>query len=160
MAKPLPRTERALRAIVERLKTISTAGELYHTDAGASVHRARRSFKPGELPAISVFEVSETTGEGTSTTVLIDFGVAIDVHVKAEQAYTGEQLALAKADIKQALGSWKCQDADSALGEIVYRGATAGSRQDGASTESVSLQYSVKLKEARADPAKRNPSEA
>lgn len=157
-----PRIERAIIAIVAQLATILTAGG-YHTNAGAKVVRARRSFTKAECPAISVFEVGETPKDGTGRTMVMTVELEIDVHVSCTQEDTGTLLGLAKADVKQCLGAWDCdggvKDGAGRLGALVYGGATGNAREDGAATESVTLKYSIAITEARKDPAKQAPHE-
>lgn len=161
----IPRVERAIIAIVEQLKTITTAAG-YHTNSGLRVHRARRSFAANEVnsgPVISVFEVSETPNDGTGRSMTMKVEIAIDAHIRCGQADTGAMLGLVKADIKRCLGAWDCdggcKDATGKLGTLVYGGATADSRENGGDTEAVSLKYTIAIVEARNDPANKSINE-
>lgn len=158
----VPRTERAIRAIVVQLQTILVANN-YHTNAGTKVCRARRSFTKPDCPALSVFFVSKTPKDGTALATTFNVEIAIDAHVAASQSETGEKLGLLMADVEQCLGAWDCaggpRDDDGSLGALKYDGATAESRPDGAETEAVSLKYTVVLMEAKKDPAKKAPRE-
>lgn len=159
MAVPLPKIERALRVIEAQLATITEANG-YHTDVGAKVYRARRTFEKGDLPAISVWKTGEIPAakDRASRSVEQTCAISVDIHVKAGQADTGSAMELASADVKKALLSMDTaqgvRDADGELANLFYVGAEPSPRTDGANAEAMAVNFSMVVPESRIDPSK------
>lgn len=151
--------ERALCEVERRLSEIARA-DAYSTDAGLRVLRARRQLAPVEIPAVVVWDNGEQvdagTGGGAHRSMTMRLAIEVEAHVCADQNSTGEQLERIKADVKRALceGNGALIDDIGAIGMLAYVGAQAQSRESGAESESVTLQFEASYKEAYGDPSK------
>lgn len=151
---PTSIAERALAEIARRCSHVRKA-DSYQTDAGASVHRAARTLSA--LPAIVVWDNGEQiqNGSGNSDAYDVTLSVSVEVHVAASQACTGRELEAAKADAKRAIlaGSKGVLGDDAGkIGTIAYLGSIANPREDGASSESIALNFAVRFREAYGNP--------
>lgn len=157
MAAPL--AERALCEIECRLKRIRAA-DGFATDAGRSVFRSRRRIDANRCPAASVWDAGEqvTNGGGSSDAYDVVLRASVEVHVVADQDATGHVLELAKADVKRALlrGSkgalGDSPDRAGYIGTLAYTGCIANPREEGATTESVSMTFEVRYREGYGNP--------
>lgn len=151
---PLPINERAFRAVLDRLRHITLANG-YNTDAGASAFRSRRNIDSAELPAVVLWDDSETTNQGTAnhSSMLIRQRMLV-IGFVSKEGDPGEQVGLLKADIKRALLRERgyLSDDDGKLGEIEYTGTTTEPPPTGGSTEYTQVQCVVSYKERRGDP--------
>lgn len=154
------RCERAILVIVAQLKTITTAGG-YNLNIGNSVHRARRSFDKGALPAISVWELTEAPKKPEALVLENVLSISIDMHAPANKDDTGVVMGQGRDDVKKALGSMDyaqgVRDVDGEIGQLSYLGFEPSTRTDGANTEAVSVNFQLVYHHARNDPAKQSP---
>lgn len=156
-----PISERVMAWVEGRLALITKASG-FETDIGLHVSRARRTFDPSELPAVTVFETAEAPTGGSATddnaSMSIRHGFSVIAHVIADQDDTGRLLGGARADIKRALlssddaGVSGVHDQHGEIGPIFYLGSDAEPRQDGADLESVNVRFAVPYKEGFGDP--------
>jgi hypothetical protein len=152
-------SERVIEVILERLRRIRRANG-YRTDAGLHVFDSRATVDVRELPAILFFELSETptdeTAGGASASMFMTLSLQIAARVVADSDETGKSLRELKADIKRAaLNCYRIVDCESerkGIADIVYKGAQAEPRPDGATTEGVILNFDVKYHEGYGDP--------
>lgn len=154
-----PISERIILAIIAQLGTILKSNN-YETDAGLNILRSVKTID--STPAIIVWDLGEKTSEGAGNhrSMTMELSVAIDCHVAADLDETGVNLELVKADVKKSLMSWAfsggIRDNDGRIGPLIYQSAQTSAREDGSSTESVALQFSVVFKEAYGNPYSTN----
>lgn len=157
MAKPL--AERAICEVECRLKRIRAA-DGFSTDAGRSVFRARRRIDASQCPAASIWDAGEqiANGGGSSDAYDVVLRLSVEIHAQADQDATGHVLELAKADVKRALLRGAkglladSPDRSGLIGTLAYTGCTANPREEGATTESVSLNFEARYREGYGNP--------
>lgn len=148
--------DRVLSVLVSRLSGITVASG-YNTNAGLKVLRARRVLDTYELPAIVVWndgEAPDGGASGASASMTMNMNITVDLHVLADQATTGADLELIRADAKRALlvGRGGIADITGQIGTLTYVGADNQPRSDGQCTESVALHLIATYQEAYGDP--------
>lgn len=157
----LPLSERALRAIVCRLRKIRQADE-YQTDAGRQVFRARRSLDQLELPAIVVWSQAEDYRDGGGgNKVTTDLRVDIEGYVASDEETTGVAMELIKADIKRAIFSEphaRLSDEAGDIGPMEMESAVSTARLDGGQSEIVRLSIKVSYPEGTGNPYGKEPA--
>lgn len=157
----LPLSERALRAIVCRLRKIRQADE-YQTDAGRGVYRARRSVDQVELPAIVVWAQAEDyRGDANSNKTNTDLRVDIEGYVPSDDETTGSAMELIKADIKRAIFSepnGRLSDEAGDIGPMFMESVVSTARLDGGQSEIVRLSIRVTYVEGIGNPYGKEPA--
>jgi hypothetical protein len=154
-------SERALCVIASRLRAIRT-DDGYSTNAGLNVLRARRKVNADECPAAVVWDLGETvngeSGASGNGAMNIVMSVNVEAHAAANAEDTGEVLERVKADVKRAVMSASMnggiEDDAGQIGVLTYKGAACFAREDGATTESITVQFSISITERYGDPTR------
>lgn len=150
--------ERVIALIAQRLAAVSV--DVCGTPTPLKVFRSVRTLDPGDLPAAVIWDqgesVADTSGSGSYASMMIALNLAIDGHVPADQATTGIAIETVKAAIKAAalLPGGPLIDATGPIGILTYLGTDAAAREDGATSESVSVRVTATYKEAIGDPTR------
>lgn len=150
----LPISERALRAIVCRLKRIRRAGG-FATDAGTTVVREGESVTSDSLPWLSVFDGGETPDAGEGNRAAMNMRLAVEVQAAFTPECDGTDLQLLKADVKRALFEafgGKLNDDLGVIGALSYRGASSLNRQDGGDVALLRISLTVSYAEGWGNP--------
>ena len=150
-------SERCILAIISALTQIhSTNG--YYTNAGSNVLRAQGYADIPSLPAIVVWETSKApySLDTNFRYVNVELNISVEGHVTASQNTTGVNLSKIEADIWKAVlksaPAGILKDSDGELGKISWERSDLLNRPDGASSEAVSLKFSIRYKQKYADP--------
>jgi len=150
-------SERIIEDVLCRLREIKQANG-YRTDAGLYVLDSQQTIDPSMTPAIQVFEGNETAtdADGSSLSMRIDLPLNITCHVKPNSEQTGRILRAAKADMKKALfrnrGAVGARSDGKSIATLAYGGCQTNHREDGDSTESISMRVSAVFREGYGDP--------
>lgn len=149
----------AIEAVIERLKTIRLV-DGYNTDAGHHVQWARRFVSQDDLPGIVVWRNDETPETNTQDRLDMRLTLALEGHVAAERADTGQALEYLLADIKKTVfvrsgvgrGLVTTDVTNGLANNVVPIGVTAVARDDGQISEAVQVIIEIQFPELYGDP--------
>lgn len=125
-----------------------------------NIFRARRSLTERDLPAAILWDDGESvegdTGGGAHASMTILQRGTLELHVPANAEDTGRNLVRAKDWGKRVLCQNRGAAGDEAgkIGILIYTGADAEPRADGANSEAATLHFEARYKEEFGDPTR------